>query len=103
MYAIFDAFFSFAGDNVRKFQPMYWILKIHGTIALEFKDFTEATRVFKKLKNFCEVRKFYTQKMHIYKQLAYIYQLQRSNQKSLNCYKRMLYLAWFNENYVSEI
>ena len=95
--------FYYSSENVRKFQPMYWILKTHGAIALEFRDFTEAARVFKKLKNFCEVRKCFNQKMYIYKQLAYVYQLQRSNQKALNCYKRMLYLAWYHDNYVAEI
>jgi hypothetical protein len=45
---------------------MYWILKTHGNIALEFKDFYEAGRIFKKLKNFCETRKQYKQKMHVY-------------------------------------
>ena len=46
---------------------MYWILKTHGTIALEFKDFVEGVRIFKKLKNLCESRKFYKHKMHVYK------------------------------------
>ena len=67
MYSVFDSFFSYSSEKVRDFSVMYWILKTHGTIALEFKDFEEAVRVFKRLKTFCEIRKSYRQKMHIYK------------------------------------
>jgi len=63
---LFDTIFYYSSESVRLFCPMYWILKTHGNIALEFKDFYEAGRIFKKLKNFCETRKQYKQKMHVY-------------------------------------
>lgn len=34
---------------------VYWVVRTHGLIAMEFKDLNEAARVFKKLNNFCRV------------------------------------------------
>ena len=35
---------------------MYWVLRTHGVIAMEFKDFTEAVKVFRKLKKMSRIR-----------------------------------------------
>lgn len=40
---------------------MYWVVRTHGLIALEFHDFTESARVFKKLKDLC---KFHIKPVH---------------------------------------
>lgn len=36
---------------------VYWVIRTHGQIALEFKDFKEATRVFKRLTVLCRTYK----------------------------------------------
>jgi hypothetical protein len=52
---------------------IYWVMRTHGLIALEFKDFSESVRVFRKLKNMCKIRQKPKHQMHLYRQLAYIY------------------------------
>lgn len=56
---------------------VYWVVRTHGLFAMEFKDFTESVRVFRKLKNLCRTYRQPTHQMHIYKQLAYVYKEQR--------------------------
>lgn len=47
------------GDHFNMFEQIYLCCKAHGNIALEFKDFNEAAKVFKRLKNFCGLNKRY--------------------------------------------
>ena len=48
IYQICEALFECRETS--QFPILYWALRTHGAIAMEFKDFTEAIRVFRKLK-----------------------------------------------------
>ena len=69
---------------------------------MEFRNFEESLKLFKKLKSVCELKKQYLEKMYIYRQIAYLQSLQKQHQASLKSYKKLLFYAWYHNNYQQE-
>lgn len=49
--------------------------KIEGSIYLEFRDFKNAIRVYKRLKNYCDDKKRYKEKIVCYGQLGHVFSI----------------------------
>lgn len=50
---------------------------------MDFKDLTEAVRVFKSLKILCEDFQRYQEKMFIYQQIGYVYRIMKDNESAV--------------------
>jgi hypothetical protein len=44
-----------AASQLDNWNIFYWVMRTHGIIAMEFKDFTEAAKVFRKLKKMSRI------------------------------------------------
>ncbi|CDW85695.1 histidine acid phosphatase family protein [Stylonychia lemnae] len=65
-----------------------------GYISIVMRQFTEAKKQFKYLKDVCEDTRDYTMKILAYKMLGTCYKHLYQYKISTNCYKKMLSLAW---------
>ena len=61
---------------------------------MDFKDLTEAVRVYKSLKILCEDFQKYKEKMFIYEQIGYVYRLMKDSENAVKQFKKQLQLAW---------
>lgn len=50
---------------------------------MDFKDLTEAIRVYKSLKILCEDFQKYKEKMFIYEQIGYVYRLMKDSENAV--------------------
>lgn len=46
---------------------LYWAIKTHGTILMDFKDLKQALKVFRQLKYECQENQMFRHKMQTYK------------------------------------
>lgn len=57
---------------------------------MDFKDLTEAVRVFKSLKILCEDFQKFKEKMFIYEQTGYAYRLMKDHEGAVKSFKKLL-------------
>lgn len=68
---------------MNSFELVFLTLKVLGDIFLDFKDLTEALRVYRNAKIYCEDFKRYKEKLVMYEQIGYTYRLMKENEKAV--------------------
>ena len=68
--------------------------KTLGDFYMEFKDLTEALKVYKTLKILCEDFEKYREKLFVYEQIGYTLRMMKKHDQAVSTYKKMLQLSW---------
>lgn len=69
-------------------------MKVKGEIFLEFKDFQNSIKYFKKIKNLCDQKELFQEKIYCYEQLGILYKLINDHFNAIKYFRKQLELAW---------
>eukprot|EP00347_Sterkiella_histriomuscorum_P003370 403364556 len=81
-------------SDLSTFDLIFYTQKVLGDFYMDFKDLSEAVRVYKSLKILCEDFQKYKEKMFIYEQIGNVYRLMKDSESAVKQFKKQLQLAW---------